>query len=155
MEGQIIERGKLCEVTDNNHHASALKALKVIVDAELAKIPPGERPPCKTRHELELVKELFGGDSVPDVPVEIVKGKKLYLERRDGTIAAAPPRRFADLEDNPYRYLASQLCGKVSIAVDHGEKVIRIKGADNPVWLKVVDDAPDYIEFRIAKAIEA
>jgi hypothetical protein len=155
MEGAITEDGTLAELTDNNHHAAALRALETIVEGMLAKVPPGQRPPCATRYKLELVRDLFGGDGVPLVPVTITAHDKRYLRMRNGTKVDAPPRLFSKLEDNPFRYLASQLCGKVTVEGKQGKEWIRVHGAEHPAWLKVTDDAPDFIEFLIAEVLEA
>jgi hypothetical protein len=154
MKGNVTKDGALVEISDNNHHAAALQALKVVVDRLLAKVPPGQRPKSETRCELDLVRELFGGQGAPLVPVRMVRRKKGYLKTRDGRILKRRPGRYSDCEDNPFRHLASLLGAKVKVKVKDGKVMLRIRGEYGAVWLKVARRAPDFIEFYIAEALE-
>jgi hypothetical protein len=157
MEGRVAADGVHVEVTDNNHHAAALQALKVIVDDLLAEAPKSDRPSTPTREGLDVARWVFGGgrEGVPLVPLEITNQSKRYLRTRDGKTLAEPPKRYSALEDNPFRYLASQLCGKVKVSKKDDDPKIVLRGAECPVWLKVLGKAPDFIEFYIAEVLEA
>lgn len=75
----------------------------------------------------------------------------LYLRRRDGSVASAPPRRFGELQDNPYRRLAAELVAKLEWT-DSGAP--KLEGnLDAPLWLKG-PDAPEFVEFYIAELLE-
>ncbi len=171
--------GRSLILTDGHHHVAGLKAMQQVVGKIVGDgIAHGGRP-SKTApgQELAFVHGLFGGaQGTPDVPIRIVgdfrdvpaakfwsmlasgvDGKKLaYLSTREGQLRSEAPARFADLQDNPYRFMASLLTGKIEIAEKGGGKNdLVLRGGDPPVWLKVLGQAPDFIEFHLARIVES
>jgi hypothetical protein len=63
-------------------------------------------------------------------------------------IRAIPPKRFEDMQDDPYRWLPFLLKGVVP---ENGD-MSKYKGAEYPVWIKMGDGVP-FIEFKISKAL--
>ncbi len=61
---------------------------------------------------------------------------------------AIPPKRFEDMQDDPYRWLPFLLKG----VVPENNDMSKYKGVEYPVWIKIGDGVP-FIEFKIAKAL--
>lgn len=74
----------------------------------------------------------------------------IRLTDRRGRRWAAPPPRFSELSDNPFRKLATDFALKAK----HKEDRLTWKGAAWPLWLKL-PTAPDFVEFSIAAVMEA
>lgn len=162
-------------LTDGHHHIAALKATQHLVGKIVGNGVPHAAPASKVGGEIAFVNELFGGkDGVPDVPIRIVAdlrdvpeaelwpklaalshGHRLaYLIDRQGKTQAAAPTYFGQLENNPFRYLASVLTGKIEMVKDDLDWKLNLRGGDPPVWLKVIGQSPDFIEFPIARVLE-
>jgi len=72
-----------------------------------------------------------------------------YLQKINGTTPETPPSSFAEMENDPNRYLAAILARKFP----KGSTVLNQSwGAEYPVWIKLGKDTP-YIEFHIADAL--
>lgn len=84
---------------------------------------------------------------------EEMKSRQLvYLNRSAAELAERPPR-MDDVRDNPNRYLASLLAMKTAIRIEGRNLFVEeVKGAANPVWIKIGDSIP-FIEFHIAKIL--
>jgi hypothetical protein len=177
LKAVIGPGGKYLVLTDGHHHVAALKAVQNVIDKIIGDgfSHGGRLSTGKTGEELQLVRQLLGGHGgVPSIPVRIVadlssfpedafwktmstsvEGRQLaYLDTRTGKKLATPPLGFASLEDNPYRSLASITTGKIDVREIDGQPKLTIRGADDPVWLKVINHAPDFIEFHIARVYE-
>lgn len=63
-------------------------------------------------------------------------------------IRSIPPKRFEDMQDDPYRWLPFLLKG----TVPENKNMKKYKGAQYPVWIKIGDGVP-FIEFKIAKVL--
>lgn len=170
--------GRSLILTDGHHHIAGLKALQQVVGKIVGPgLSHGGRPSrTAPGQELAFVHGLFGGpQGTPNVPIRIVgdlravpaadfwallasgvDGKKLaYLTTREGEVRSAAPARFSSLQDNPYRFFASLITGKIEIDEKSGGKNdLVLRGGDPPVWLKVLGAAPDFIEFHLARIVE-
>lgn len=148
--------GASAYLVDRNHNYTGLMALK----GWLSELNTGR---TKLSPELASLCEVFLGERTGfEITVEVdtnhsdltapefaaAMQDRLFLERRDGTRVRMPPARFADLEDNPYRQLASETRVKVT---RNGPKRrdFELSTRDRMVWVKG-PQTPDYIEFPIA-----
>ncbi len=162
-------------LTDGHHHIAALKATQHVVNKIVGAGVPHAAPGSKVGGEIAFVNQLFGGkEGVPNVPIRVVGDLRdvpesqlwgklaalshghrwAYLVDRQGSTQAAAPTYFGQLENNPYRYLASVLTGKIEMVKDDLDWKLNLHGGDPPVWLKVIGQSPDFIEFPIARVLE-
>lgn len=164
---------KYLVLTDGHHHVAALKATQALVGQIIGN---GMIAHAKgSAGALASVNALFGGAAgVPSIPLHVigdyralsegefwkkmkggVEGRRLaYLETRAGKTLKEPPVGFGRLEENPYRYLASVLTGKLELKGAGKHKVLEVRGGDPPVWLKTIGRSPDFIEFHLARVLE-
>jgi hypothetical protein len=161
--------GKYLVLTDGHHHIAALKAVQYIVNNTIGDCLArgGRISTWKPGKEIAQVQSLLGGErGIPDVPIQIVgnysdlsesefwermsREHLVYLDGPTGRSAKTPPAGFGALKDNPFRYLASILTGKVQVTGD----TFRLYGAEHPVWLKTIGHAAPFIEFEIARVLK-
>lgn len=76
---------------------------------------------------------------------ELKRRQMIYLEGNPLDLSISPPK-IDQAADNPVRYLVSLLGMKVKFT---DGKISKIKGAENPIWIKVDSGVP-FIEFHIA-----
>ncbi|MFO0723450.1 MAG: ParB/Srx family N-terminal domain-containing protein [Myxococcota bacterium] len=161
-------------LTDGHHHVAALKAVQAMVHKILGPASLHPQKPGKNASELEFISQLFGGaQGSPSIPIRIVgdlrdlpekelwktlasgvDGHKMaYLIDADGKTHASAGAKFSKLQNNPYRYLASVITGKIELTKEQGKLGFTLRGGDPPVWLKVLGHTADFIEFSIARAL--
>ena len=158
--------GRFAVMHDRHHHMSGLLALIGWTDNLTNKghaLHMGKPGP-----ELATLHALFG-HGVPHVQIKVTENlshlseaefldeAKPYLHRqmRNGELAEVLPTRFADLEDNPFRFLASQTKIKVE-RTGEGKRdfALETKGGASALWVKP-PSAPDFVEFHIGKIFAA
>lgn len=159
VPGIILPGAQRVILPDRNHNVTALFALKGWLSS------PHPDPTSPARHARTSLAEVFLGPqarvkvhvdsslaSQPEDLAERTLRARLYFVRRDGTLAAARPTRFADLEDNPFRALASHTRVKVKKTGD-GKRDFTLSASDALLWLKG-PGAPEFIELHIAAVFE-
>lgn len=154
VPGVITADAASVVLPDRNHHTAALFALK----GWLMEVNKGVRwhkaPGLAALHEVFLgedahvkvtVRQTFVGRGEADA--EAALRDALYFVGRDGEASAARPVRFGDLEDNPYRALAT--LARIKVSEDDSKKGFELKTKEIPVWIKG-PNAPDFVEFYLA-----
>ena len=158
--------GAYAVIHDRHHHMSGLLALIGWTDNLTNQghaLHMGKPGP-----ELATLQALFG-NGVPHVQVvvtenlshlserEFLEAATPYLDRETSTgkVASTLPARFTDLEDNPFRNLASTSKIKVERTGD-GKRDFELEAqdGDDGLWIKP-PSAPDFIEFHVGKVFSA
>lgn len=158
--------GRFAVIHDRHHHMSGLMALIGWTDELINRgqaLHMGKPGP-----ELSTMQALFGRD-VPQVQIvvtenlshlsesEFLEAAAPYLHRETaaGAVAPALPTEFSQLDDNPFRFLASATKIKVERTGDgRRDFELETKSEADALWIKP-PSAPDFIEFHIGKIFRA
>lgn len=159
VPGIILPGARRVVLPDRNHNVTALFALKGwLSSARDARWGPDLREHTSLAHVFlgpqARVKVHVDASlaTLPDDVAERALRRRLYFVHRDGTVPAARPTRFAELEDNPFRALASRTRVKVKKTGD-GKRDFTLSASEALVWLKG-PDAPEFVELHIAAVFE-
>ena len=158
-------KGRYVVMHDRHHHMSGLLALIGWTDQLTNSghaLHMGKPGP-----ELATLQALFGG--VPQLQIKVTENlahlseaefataAQPYLHRqtRSGGPAEVLPARMTALDDNPFRYLASQTKIKVERTGD-GKRDFELEARSNAtaLWIKP-PSAPDFVEFYVGRIFEA
>lgn len=157
VPGIILPGARRVILPDRNHNVTALFALKgwlasAPLDTRgsrarsaLASVFLGPRARVTVHVDSTLAAE-------PEGVAEQALRRRLYFVHRDGTVPAVRPTRFAALEDNPFRALASRTRVKVKKTGD-GKRDFTLSASEALVWLKG-PDAPEFVELHVGAVYE-
>ena len=158
--------GRFAVMHDRHHHMTGLLALIGWTDNltnDGHALHMGKPGP-----EIATMQALFG-TGVPHVQIKVTENLShlsereflevakpfLHRETRAGALANVLPARFSELEDNPFRFLASETKIKVERTGDGKRDFsLEAKNEDAALWIKP-PTAPDFIEFHIGKIFSA
>ena len=156
--------GRFAIIHDRHHHMSGLLALmgwthNLTNDGHALHMgTPGP--------EIATLQALFGGTPAVQIKVSenlshlseaaFLEAAEPYLHPEDAKGAVVVlPTRFADLDGNPFRFLAAQTKIKVERTGD-GKRdfTLEAKAPDSAVWIKP-PSAPDFVEFYVGKVFRS
>jgi hypothetical protein len=137
----VAAGGRTLLLSDGHHKAAAMKALLGLVGTGPSPLVP------------VTVKTNLRHSSDAEAAARLGRPHQMVsLRMRSGAIAREIPEGFSELEDNPYRHLASRLGAKARRS-GPGKRTVSIKGAARPLFVKG-PAAPDFVEFAIARIFE-
>lgn len=155
--------GRFLTLLDGHHKLASLLLISELVE----RLCQGARLRNPVRSQaLQAVAQNIPGVTALRIPVRVVgvhrdadeasylrrlsrpdRGRPpIRLEDRHGRLHGAPPRRFSELADEPFRKLASDLGLKAKVKPQGPTW----KGACYPLWLKL-PTAPDFVEFTLGR----